>query len=66
MCEPECPAEAILPDSDGRSTAWIETNRKFAVQWPNITRKGEAPADAEEWNGKPGKIDLLSPEPGVA
>jgi len=65
VCEPECPAEAILPDSDGRSTAWIETNRKFAVQWPNITRKGEAPPDAEEWNGKPGKAGLLSPEPGV-
>ena len=65
VCEPECPAEAILPDSDGRSTAWIETNRKFAVQWPNITSKGEAPPDAEEWNGKPGKAGLLSPEPGV-
>jgi ferredoxin len=65
VCEPECPAEAILPDSDGKSTAWIETNRKFAVQWPNITRKGEPPADAEEWNGKPGKAGLLSPEPGV-
>jgi len=65
VCEPECPAEAILPDSDGRSTARIETNRKFAVQWPHNTRKGEAPPDAEEWNGKPGKAGLLSPEPGV-
>jgi len=65
VCEPECPPEAIKADTESGSTAWIETNRKFAVQWPNITRKGEAPPDAEEWNGKPGKAGLLSPEPGV-
>ena len=40
VCEPECPAEAILPDSDDRSTAWIERNLSFAKVWPNITRKG--------------------------
>ena len=31
VCEPECPAEAILPDSDGRATAWAERNR--ADEW---------------------------------
>ncbi|MCU0889988.1 MAG: DUF3470 domain-containing protein, partial [Rubritepida sp.] len=30
----------------------------------NITRKGEPPADADEWKGKPGKQELLSPAPG--
>ena len=44
VCEPECPAEAILPDSDDTATAWVEQNRKFAALWPNITRKGEPPA----------------------
>src|ERR1700709_682352 len=40
VCEPECPAEAILPDSDDRATAWAERNREYATLWPNITRKG--------------------------
>jgi ferredoxin len=65
VCEPECPAEAIFPDSDSRTNAWLETNRQYSAQWPNITRKGEAPADAQEWNGKPGKAGMLSPEPGT-
>src|SRR5689334_1108155 len=43
VCEPECPAEAIVPDSDDRANAWAETNRNFATQWPNITRKGTPP-----------------------
>jgi ferredoxin len=57
VCEPECPAEAILPDSDDRATAWVERNRDLAKSWPNITRKGTPPADAEE--------ALLSPNPGT-
>jgi ferredoxin len=64
VCEPECPAEAILPDTEARATEWVETNRKYAAEWPNITRKGTPPTDAEEWTGKPGKAPLLSPNPG--
>src|SRR3954451_7569549 len=64
VCEPECPVEAIVPDSDDKGTAWLERNRVFSAQWPNITRKGEAPADADEWKDKPGKDALFSPEPG--
>ncbi|WP_421990736.1 ferredoxin FdxA [Roseococcus sp.] len=64
VCEPECPAEAILPDSDDQATPWLEINRNYAKTWPNITRKGEPPADAEEWKDKPGKAEMLSPEPG--
>jgi len=64
VCEPECPAEAIVPDSDDKATPWLEQNRTYATLWPNITRKGEAPADADEWKDKPGKADLFSPEPG--
>jgi ferredoxin len=65
VCEPECPAEAILPDSDDRATAWAERNRTFSTQWPNITRKGTPPADGEDWKGKPGKEAFFSPEPGT-
>ena len=29
------------------------------TQWPNITRKGEAPADADEWKDKPDKAQAV-------
>ena len=51
VCEPECPAEAIVPDTDSGIEQWIELNRKWSESWPNITRKGEQPADAKEWVG---------------
>ena len=63
VCEPECPVEAILPDTEGRAAEWVETNRQYSAAWPNITRKGTAPADADEWKGKPNKTGLLSPTP---
>jgi ferredoxin len=63
VCEPECPAEAIVPDSDPGAAEWVEIARQYAGQWPNITRKGEAPADAADWKGKPGKKSLLSSKP---
>jgi ferredoxin len=51
VCEPECPADAILPDSESGMEKWLEVNREYAAKWPNITRKGEAPADADTWKG---------------
>ncbi|QCE33689.1 ferredoxin family protein [Acetobacteraceae bacterium] len=63
VCEPECPAEAILPDTDDEAQKWLDVNTKYSKSWPNITRKGTAPSDAEEWNGKPDKEQFLSPNP---
>jgi ferredoxin len=57
VCEPECPAEAIKPDTDGDLTQWLELNRKYAESWPNITRKGTAPGDADQFKGQDGKFD---------
>src|SRR5581483_714493 len=51
VCEPECPVDAILPDSEGGMEKWLEINREYAAKWPNITRKGDAPADADQWKG---------------
>src|SRR5262249_5965269 len=47
--EPKCPPGAILPDTEGGREKWVEINRQYAEAWPNITRKGEAPADADQW-----------------
>ncbi|WP_374443978.1 ferredoxin FdxA [Stella sp.] len=65
VCEPECPAEAILPDSDGAAEKWLQLNRDYSAQWPNITRKGEAPADADSFKGVPEKFArFFSDKPG--
>ena len=48
VCEPECPVDAIKPDSD-IADKWIKLNAEYAVIWPNISRKKAAPPDADEW-----------------
>jgi len=65
VCEPECPPEAILPDTDSEADAWLEHNRQFSEAWPNITRKGEPPADADQYKDVAGKFEkFFSPNPG--
>ncbi len=65
VCEPECPAEAIVPDTEPDLEQWLELNREYSEKWPNITRKGESPADGEEWDGKPDKMQHFSSNPGA-
>lgn len=66
VCEPECPAEAILPDIDVGPGMWLGINATYAAEWPNITRKGTPPADAGERNGEPGKYEkYFSPAPAT-
>jgi ferredoxin len=57
VCEPECPAEAIQPDTEDGSEKFLEVNTKFAEEWPNITRKGDAPDDADKWKDVANKFD---------
>ena len=65
VCEPECPAEAIIPDTDPVSETVMELNKKWADIWPCITKLGEKPADADEWNGIPDKLEKhFSEKPG--
>ena len=65
VCEPECPVDAIKPDSESGFEKWLDINSKYSAVWPNITVKREPPPDAKEWEGKADKIDLLSPNPGT-
>ena len=67
VCEPECPVEAILPDSEGDLDQWLKLNTEYAEKWPNITRKGNVPADADDFRDVAGKFEkYFSPEPGNA
>lgn len=70
VCEPECPADAIKPDTEPGLEDWLAINTRYAEIWPNITEIGDVPADADDWNGRPGKAALLitgdAPEPPQA
>ncbi|MCP8690356.1 ferredoxin FdxA [Marinobacterium sedimentorum] len=61
LCEPECPADAILQDDDlsDEQQIYVELNADLAEIWPNIALKKAAPEDADDWNGKPDKLKLL-------
>ncbi|HUJ47627.1 MAG TPA: ferredoxin FdxA [Rhizomicrobium sp.] len=65
VCEPECPPEAIKPDTEAGLERWLVVNSDYSKKWPNITRKGTAPADAKDWEGKENKFELyFSDKPG--
>lgn len=65
VCEPECGAEAIIPDLKVGAEKWVEINRQYAATWPNITKKGSVPADADQWKEVPNKfLDYFNPSPG--
>jgi len=37
VCEPECPANAIFPDTEPGLESWLKLNSDYATVWPNIS-----------------------------
>ena len=65
VCVPECPIDAIKPDTVDGAETWVEFNQKYAQLWPNITVKGIPPVDADTWVSIPDKLPHhFDPEPG--
>ncbi len=64
VCEPECPAAAIKPDTKKGTKDWLKLNAELAKIWPNLTKKHKELPEAKEFNGKAGKLEMLSREPG--
>src|ERR1700747_3296350 len=42
VCEPECPVDAIKPDTEPGLEKWLLLNAEYAKIWPNITVKSSA------------------------
>ncbi len=61
LCEPECPANAIFAEDElpEGQDGFIALNAELAKLWPVITDVSPAALDADEWNGKEGKLKLL-------
>ena len=69
VCEPECPVEAIIPDSNLKGNeleTWLNINTKYSNIWPNIDegRPEDVPKDAKDWDGVPDKLKYFSDKPG--
>ena len=53
--------------TDGDLQRWVDINLEYAEKWPNITRKGEPPADADDYKDEQGKFEkYFSPNPGTS
>ena len=58
VCEPECPTDAIYPDTEMEDVEpWLEINTKYSEKWANITRKGTPPKDSEKYDGEEDKFN---------
>jgi ferredoxin len=55
VCVPECPAEAIVAEAP-EFIDWLELNKKYAKQWPNITQKKPALPEAKQFDGVKNKL----------
>lgn len=63
VCEPECPAEAIKPESE-ELVKWLELNREYSQLWPNINRRKDPLPEADEMKDVENKERFLSSKPG--
>ena len=65
VCEPECPIDAIVPDTEDEDDGkWLKINTKYADLWPNITTMGPHPDDAAKFEKETGKFEkYFDPNP---
>jgi ferredoxin len=64
VCVPECPAEAISPESP-ELLEWVEINRKYTKAWPVITKVKDPLPQAKDFDGMKDKFkNFFSPKPG--
>ena len=61
LCVPECPINAIYAEDDlpDELRQYVQLNAELCQDWPVITEKKPAPADAAEWENKPNKLQYL-------
>lgn len=61
LCEPECPAEAILAEDDvpPDQEQFIALNAELSRQWPVISAQQDPMPDAADWDGVADKLQYL-------
>ena len=61
VCVPECPADAIVADTDLKEDQrqFLGLNAELSKIWKPITRQKAPLPDADEWKDKPNKLQYL-------
>ena len=57
VCVPECPADAISPDTAEGMQPWVEFNARYTKVWPIIFSTQEPLSDADEFDGEENKLE---------
>jgi ferredoxin len=64
VCEPECPIDAIIPDSEPKAEDYLTLNRDYSELWPVLTRKKDPLPDAEKFKDIKDKMQYFSKNAG--
>jgi ferredoxin len=64
ICEPECPAAAIISDRKPGLHVWLDLNRRYAEIWPRVHHKRPVSKGADLMNGAAAKLSMFSKLPG--
>ena len=68
LCEPECPIDAIVADTDENlkdKEKWLLLNKKFSAIWPNISKKKDPMKEHEKFKNIKDKYEKhFSEKPG--
>ena len=57
VCEPECPVDAIISDTEDKNEKWLKINQEYSEIWPNITIKKDAPEDSAKYENEDDKFN---------
>ena len=65
VCEPECPVDAIKPDTEPGLDKWLAAQHRICAEMAEYHDQARRAADAKEFEGVEDKFEkYFSPEPG--
>ena len=66
VCEPECPINAIEPDTNKNTEKLVVLNKEMSAKWPNINKKKDPLPDADKFKNIHNKLEkYFSDKPGA-
>ncbi|MAW02103.1 MAG: ferredoxin [Candidatus Pelagibacter sp.] len=57
VCEPECPIDAIEPDTNPNTEKLVLLNKELSEKWPNISKKKEPMKEWENFKDMKDKME---------
>lgn len=57
LCEPECPIDAIEPDTNANTEEMLLVNKEYSEKWPNISKKKDPLPDWESFKDEKDKFN---------